>query len=109
MGALHVRAEGLAEAVGGWHLGGGHATAWLDLPLGLAWQPSLYGRAEQAFTSRPDGLHRPDSLYRALTLGLSLPLAWGASLKLESLELKNDDFPVFAGGRIYQGQLQWEL
>lgn len=106
---LHARAELAWQTLDGWRGGGGHATAWLDLP---GWPapdaaPALYGRLEQAVTERPDGVHRPASLYRAATLGLSVPLAHRVSVKLEAQRLSDDDFPAFAGGQIYQAQLQW--
>ena len=106
---LHVRAEAMLEKLAGWQRGGVEATAWLDLPGWQARKPALYARDEQAFTSRPDGVHRPESFYRAQTLGLSSPVAWGSSLKLEAVNVEDDDFQPFAGGRIYQAELCWEF
>jgi hypothetical protein len=108
-GPLHGRADAMLEDLESWRSGGFQATAWLDLPGWQAQQPSLYARDEQAFTGRPDGVHRPNSLYRAFTLGLSAPAAWGASLKVEAVDVQDDDFQPFAGGRIYQAELQWVL
>lgn len=109
LGPLHLRAEAMLARLAVWRRGGAMATAWLDLPGWQARKPALYAKDEQAFTSRPDGVHRPDSLYRAVTVGLSAPAAWGASLKLEAVDLRDDDFQPFAGGRIYQAEWQWEL
>ncbi|HXC64125.1 MAG TPA: hypothetical protein VNZ67_07185, partial [bacterium] len=108
-GPLHGRAEAMLETLTVWRRGGAMATAWLDLPGWQARKPALYARDEQAFTDRPDGIHRPHSLYRAVTLGLSAPAAWGASLKVEAVDVGDDDFQPFAGGRIYQAELQWVL
>jgi hypothetical protein len=109
MGPLHLRAEAMLERLTVWRRGGVETTAWLDFPGWQARKPALYARDEQAFTSRPDGVHRPDSLYRAQTLGLSSPVAWGCSLKLEAVNFEDDDFQPFAGGRIYQAELLCEF
>jgi hypothetical protein len=109
VGPWHARAEAMLESLTVWRRGGAMATAWLDLPGWQPVKPSLYAREEEAFTSRPDGVHRPNSLYRCGTLGLSAPAAWGASLKLEAVNVSDDDFRPFAGGRIYQAELQWVL
>jgi len=106
LGPLKGQAEGLLQSLAGHKRGGLAFTAWLDLP---SWEPrSLrpYSRLEQAFTSFADGVHQPDSLYRLATLGLRLPLPWALELKLEGLQLLDDDFTDFGGGRIYQAQLQ---
>jgi hypothetical protein len=108
-GPLHARAEALLETLAGWRRGGLEATAWLDLPGWQTRKPALYARDEQAFTNRPDGVHRPNALYRAETLGLSSPVAWGSSLKLEAVNLEDEDFQPFAGGRIYQAAWQCEF
>jgi hypothetical protein len=108
-GPLHGEGELAWESLVGARQGGGHVGAWLDLPRWERRPPTLYGRVEQAVTQRADGIHRPGSLYRAATIGLSAPLPGGLSLKLEGQQLWDDDLPAFAGGRIVQAQLQWDL
>ena len=108
-GPLHGEGELAWEDLVGKLQGGGHVSAWLDLPAWEARKPTLYGRLEQAETQWADGVHRAGSLYRAATVGVSAPLPGGFSLKLEGQQLWDDDLPAFAGGRIIQAQLQWDL
>lgn len=108
-GPLHARLELAWEDLVGRLRSGGEGTVWLDLPGWQRRRPALYGRVEQAVTQWADGVHRVGSLVRAATVGVSAPLPWGLSLKVEAQQLWDDDLPAFAGGRIVQAQLQWDL
>jgi hypothetical protein len=109
-GCLHGRAEMAQQSLGPLTRGGGETTLWCELPSWESRRPSLYAKFEQAWTAFGDGIHRPGSLYRGRTFGISCPLPYKASLKLESLQIYGDDFQAgFSDGQVYQAQMQFEL
>lgn len=111
LGRFHARAELLLQSLGGLTRGGGHATAWLELPSWELRRPAISFRVEQAWAGYGDGIHRPNSNYWGQSLGLSLPLWAGATLKAERQVIRNEDLgnrPV-PGGEISLIQWQQEL
>jgi hypothetical protein len=106
LGPLHGRAELLLQSLGGHTRGGGHASVWVEHRKFI-----LLFKAEQAWAGYGDGIHRPHSVYWGQSLGLSLPLWEGATLKAERQVIWNEDLgkrPV-PGGEISLVQLQQEL
>jgi hypothetical protein len=110
LGCLHGNGELAMQSLGQSTRGGGQLQAWLELPSWEARRPYAYARLEQCWSGFGDLVRRPDSLYKGYTLGFFSPLPWGLSLKLEHVQITDDDFPgPFPGSDTYQAQLQINL